>query len=547
MQLWSVVSFAGGVGLFLLGMKLLTDGLRVAAGGTLRHILTVATRSPATGIASGVLITAAVQSSSAVVFAIIGFVNAGLLTLSQAVGVIYGANVGTTLTSWVVAVVGFNVNLQALALPAIALGMALRVTGGRSRRAHLGDALAGLGLFFFGIDILRDSFAHLGDGVDLAALAGTGVPALLSFVVIGVILTALMQSSSAALAVTLTAAAGGLIPLHAAAAMVIGANLGTTSTAAFAAIGATAPARRAATAHVLFNVVTGIAAFAALPALLPLVDWIAGWPGTPGNIALALAVFHSVTKLIGVALMWPLTPAMVRYLERRFRTAREDRAQPRHLDRNIVTMPALGIDALALELQRMGEMSRAMLAASLSSEQAAERMLLEKDEVERLGVAINEFAAELGGNAGDAGVEDALASALRVQQYYLDIAERAVEVSRLAPDVELPEGELAELAARYRSAVADFIDATDVRRSRRGGEALDEQRRALESEYQSLKGRLLRAASTGAIGPHRLTRVLDQFSALRRAVDQAAKAAVHCRPLLEPYGPAGGTPVSESG
>ena len=174
MNLHLALTFLGGVGLFLLGMRLMTDGLKVAAGDALREILARGTATTPRGIISGIGITAVVQSSSAVIFATVGFVNAGLLTLFQAIGVIIGSNIGTTATSWLVALVGFKVDLQALALPAVAIGMLLRVTGQGKRRAYLGDALTGFGIFFLGLDVLKASFGDFGEGFDLAGALGEG-------------------------------------------------------------------------------------------------------------------------------------------------------------------------------------------------------------------------------------------------------------------------------------------------------------------------------------------------------------------------------------
>src|SRR5690606_28389970 len=157
-----IITLFGGIGLFLLGMRLMTDGLTASAGGGLRTILAGATRSRRRALASGLLITTGVQSSSAVIFATIGFVNAGLLSLGQAIGLVYGANLGTTLTSWLVAVAGFNLNLRALALPAIGLGGMAWAISRTSRWGALGQAVAGFGLFFLGIDVLRDAFDGLG-------------------------------------------------------------------------------------------------------------------------------------------------------------------------------------------------------------------------------------------------------------------------------------------------------------------------------------------------------------------------------------------------
>ena len=256
MTIGSVATLVGGVGLFLLGMRFMTQGLRMAAGRALRNILGKWTRTVFRGILSGFLITALVQSSSAVTVAVIGFVNAGLMSLSQTVGMIYGSNVGTTVTGWIVAAVGLDVNIKALALPLIGLGAVLRLIGENDRRAHLGDALAGFGLFFLGIEVLQSSFMGIGKSVSLDA-GGGGILGVTIFLGIGFGLTTLMQSSSAAMAVVLTACAGGLVPLTSAAGAVIGTNIGTTSTAALSAIGATANARKVAWVHVIFNLVTG--------------------------------------------------------------------------------------------------------------------------------------------------------------------------------------------------------------------------------------------------------------------------------------------------
>ncbi|MEQ8514773.1 MAG: Na/Pi symporter, partial [Chromatocurvus sp.] len=285
----TIANFLGGIGLFLLGMRLMTDGLKVAAGGALRELLKAATGSRLRALLFGAGITALVQSSSAVIFATIGFVNAGLLSLGPAVNLIIGANLGTTLTSWIVALVGFKLDLKLFAMPMIAIGTALWLSGA-SRRGALGGAIIGFGVFFLGLDVLKDAFSGLDQALDLAAFAGDGILALLMFTGIGVLLTLLMQSSSAALAVTLTAAAQGVISLEAAAGIVVGANIGTTSTAVFSTIGATAAARRTAASHVVFNVIAGVLALLLLPWLIA----VAGRSAAPVASAImrATAISH---------------------------------------------------------------------------------------------------------------------------------------------------------------------------------------------------------------------------------------------------------------
>ncbi|MGY6518081.1 MAG: Na/Pi cotransporter family protein [Lysobacteraceae bacterium] len=521
MSLASILQFAGGIGLFLLGMRLMSDGLKVAAGPALRSLLASATRSRGRGVASGVLITSLVQSSSAVIFATIGFVNAGLLNLGQAIGVVFGANLGTTLTSWIVALVGFNVDLQVLAMPAVAIGMGLWIAGG-GRRAALGQALVGFGIFFLGLDVLKDSFQGLGDGFDLQQLAGDGLWTILLFALAGTVLTVLMQSSSATLAVTLTAAAGGTIPMTAAAAMVIGAKIGTTSTAAFAVFGATADARRAAAAHVAFNLVTALIALPLLLWLLQLAGWLAQAVGAQAQPATVLAVFHTLTALLGLAVLWPLTGRLVALLQRRFGGVQADPAQPRHLDRHVLGTPRLALDAADRELRRLAAIALGLARQALSREDGDGGLEREREVVERLGEAVMQFAGGVQG--GDPVVEQALPNAVRVAQYYRGVGDRSVELARLPRPREIDPA-LAEALDELHALALQTLDVADPALCEPDPEAVDAARAAFEEAYQALKGRLLRAGGRGELGPGALVRLLDRESALRRIIDQSSKAA----------------------
>jgi phosphate:Na+ symporter len=533
-----IFTFAGGIGLFLLGMRLMTDGLKVAAGDALRSILASATRSPQRGIASGLLITTAVQSSSAVIFATIGFVNAGLLTLHQSIGIVYGANLGTTLTSWVVAVVGFNVNLRALALPAIGIGMALWVTAGTSRRGALGQAIAGFGLFFLGIDVLRDGFEGLGGRMSPEAWIEHGVLGLAAFVVSGALLTVLMQSSSAALAVTLTAAASGLVPVQAAAAMIIGANVGTTSTAVFASIGATSPAKRVAAAHVLFNVVTAIAAMILMPVLLWLAQGINSLLAATPQAAITLALFHTSTKLLGIGLMWPLTSRFVPLLEKRFRSAEEDETRPQYLDNNVLTTPALAIDALGLELQRTGDIAHRLCGDALSGENSnPERLSRGHAALENLQEVIGEFTSSIHRHQQDAELVATLPSVMRVVQYHVNMGELAQELARLQTEAHTEHAELTMLLMRQRANAEAVLNATRVDTEHWNRSAAEAALAHFETAYQSTKTRLLRAGTAGDISPRRMAALLEHGSILRRVCEQATKAALHLDQFLDLHRP----------
>lgn len=528
MSFHSLMVILGGIGLFLLGMRLMTEGLTTAAGNTLRVILSSATHSRARAIASGIAITALVQSSSAVIFTVVGFVNASLLSLGQAVGVIYGSNLGTTLTSWIVALLGFDLDLEAFALPAIGFGMTVSIVAGTKRYGAVGRALAGFGLFFLGINVLQDSFADIGDVIALESWAGHGILSLLLFLIIGIVMTVLMQSSSAALAVTLTATAGGLIPLTAAAAMVIGANVGTTSTGLLAVIGATAPAKRAASAHVIFNLVTGGISFLLLLPILWVVQHIALLLGSQNNLATTLALFHTFVNLLGLFIMWPFTNILVNALERRFHSVEEDESRPQFLDRNVQATPSLAVDALAQELHRMNAFAILLAKEAISAESSPDGNLERGHRVlENLSYAISEFASGIPRSQMRDEQLAALPDAQRVAQYLVNVAEHAREMVPKEVAPALPDEQIQLARDGLRAAAASLLDQTKVDRADWDVHALNELRAHFESQYQALKAQYLRAGTTGVLEPRTMAASLERLSALHRVIDQAVKAAVY--------------------
>ncbi|HVY62755.1 MAG TPA: Na/Pi symporter [Planctomycetota bacterium] len=335
-----VTAILGGVGLFLLGMALLTDGLKAAAADSLRRALARFTGGPVQALLSGAVVTALAQSSSATTAATIGFVSAGLLTFPQALGVVYGANVGTTSTGWLVALLGLDLSIGALAMPLVAAG-ALARTLLRGRGASVGLALAGFGLLFIGIDALQAGMKGLAEKVSPAAFPGDTPAGRLLLVGIGVAMTVVIQSSSAAVAMTLTALHAGTIALDQAAALVIGQNVGTTATAVIASIGGSVSAKRTALAHVAFNCLTGVVAFALLPLFVRAASAVAARiGGEPG--ATSLAAFHTGFNLLGVALFLPFTgrfAALIAWLVRE-----RGPALTRNLDPSTAAFPAVAVE-----------------------------------------------------------------------------------------------------------------------------------------------------------------------------------------------------------
>lgn len=310
-----VTSLLGGLGMFLLGMVLLTEGLKALAGDALRRILMRFVSGPVTGVAWGTLVTALVQSSTATTVMTVGFVSAGLMTFAQSVGVIFGANLGTTSTGWIVSQLGFKVPLEVVAPPIVLVGAAFRLLT-RGKPSHFGTAIAGFGLLFIGIDMLQQGMSGAASHVspaDLPGLSGgmTGRAMLMGF---GFLLTLVMQSSSASMATTLAAVASGAIDLTQAAALIVGQNIGTTPTAIAASIGGPAAAKRTALAHVLFNVLTAGVAFLTLPWMLRASEWVAASVGM-GDEPTVLAAFHTSFNLMGIALLLPMVRPYSRLIE----------------------------------------------------------------------------------------------------------------------------------------------------------------------------------------------------------------------------------------
>jgi phosphate:Na+ symporter len=295
----------GGLCLFLYGMKVMSDGIQQGAGDGFRRALNFMTRNRVAGVITGFVVTGIIQSSSAVTVMVVSFVNAGLLTLTQSIGVIMGANIGTTVTAWIVSLIGFSMKISLLALPAVGIGFVFAIIKWKYR--VLGEAILGFGLLFLGLDFLTRSMPQLGNSFNfitnfsdqgfLSSLVGMGA---------GLVITLIVHSSSASTAVVITMAFNGIISYEMSAAMILGANIGTTIDAALAAIGTKTAARQAALVHVLFNIIGTCWALPLLKPLLALVNFVT--PGTmtgvfqdpmvPTHLAMLHTVFNMVNTIV---------------------------------------------------------------------------------------------------------------------------------------------------------------------------------------------------------------------------------------------------------
>lgn len=332
----------GGLGLFLLGMIIMTDGLRALAGDSTRRALFRFTSSPFSGVMTGTLSTAILQSSSATTVAAVGFVAAGLLTFPEALGIIFGANIGTTITGWLVALFGFKFKLGVLMMPMVFSGALLKLFF-QGRIASTGLALAGFGLIFVGITNLQEGMAALQGIVSFERLPGDTMGGRFSLVLLGIIFTLITQSSSAGVAAALTALFTGLIGFEQAAAMVIGMDIGTTVTAAAATVGGSIGARRTGYSHVIYNLFIGTAAFFLLDAYIWLWE-ISISGGVGSNPEIALVAFHTSFNVLGVIVLLPVTRRFARLLE--WIVPGSDDNYIDRLDKSLLDSPALALTAL---------------------------------------------------------------------------------------------------------------------------------------------------------------------------------------------------------
>ena len=307
---YDFLKLIGSLGLFLYGMKIMSEGLQKVAGDRLRSILTAMTTNRVTGVLTGVLITALIQSSSATTVMVVSFVNAGLLTLAESISVIMGANIGTTVTAWIISIFGFKVDMAAFALPLLAIALPL-IFSGKSNRKSIGEFIFGFSFLFMGLSYLKANAPDLNANPEMLAFVQNytdmGFFSILLFLFIGTILTMIVQASAATMAITLIMCANGWISLELGAALVLGENIGTTITANLAALTANTQAKRAALAHFVFNVFGVIWVLIIFHPFMQLVNWVVDTFFQTNNpevaISYKLSAFHSIFNICNVCLL----------------------------------------------------------------------------------------------------------------------------------------------------------------------------------------------------------------------------------------------------
>lgn len=364
----TTLNLLGGLAIFLFGMKIMSDGLQKVSGEKMRQLLSVATTNRFAATFCGALVTSIIQSSSATTVMVVGFTSAGLLTLYQALGVIFGANIGTTLTAWIVSLFGFSFQISLFALPVIAIGFFAQFIPRAIVVRRIGETMVGFGLLFLGLDLMKNAIpADFAQNPQVVAWISKFRPDnllnLLTLIVSGTVLTVILQSSSAVMAMTLTCAAAGIIDFPTACALVLGENIGTTITANLAAIGASKDARRAALGHFLFNVIGVFWVTCIFSHFVDFIDWLV--PGSPYTketsvltavLPYHISAFHTVFNLINTAIMLPFLKQLAK-LTLIFipKTKREDKKENEliFLSTRFTQTPELALIAVRKEVERM--------------------------------------------------------------------------------------------------------------------------------------------------------------------------------------------------
>ena len=552
----TTISILGGVGLFLLGMAIMTDGLKGLAGSSLRTVLGKAAATPLSGAFWGAVVTLLVQSSSATTMTTIGLVSAGILTFPQGLGLVFGANVGTTGTAWLVALIGVRVSLSSYALPMIFIGALVKLLG-RGRLAAAGASLAGFALVLYGLTTLQQGMGGLAEQLhpsDLPSVLGAagvgllpGLVGLLSLVVVGLVMTAVMQSSTAAIAVTLSAFYAGAVGLEQGCALIIGQNIGTATSSAMAAIGASTTAKRLAVAYILFKLIAALIALILFPFTTPL---LARATSTIDGVTL-LAAYHTAYNVVGVLVLMPAIDGFTRLVERLL----PERGSPltRGLDRAALVNPVVAVEAVrrtvALAIETLCDLTISTLRG-LSDGKSGLTALGAADALRQA----REFLSEVSGPPDSKEEELRLTSTLHALDHASRFADIAQEEAALTAAKDADEDaralELCEKAMRSAAlAVSDIAAETALSDAAEPIKSLDTPSAdsALAKVEQCANmlrdlRRMHRRATLSAVGTGNLTvdKAMAQVDAVQRVealARHAWRSAAHLHGRGEPNAP----------
>jgi phosphate:Na+ symporter len=517
----------GGLALFIMGMRIMGDGLQKTAGDRLRHMIEVLTSNPLLAVVVGALVTAVVQSSSATTVMVVGFVNGGLMTLRQAVGIIMGANIGTTITAQIIAF-----QLDKYALPAIALGVAFQLFGRRRTQQYLGEVLFGFGILFLGMGIMKDSMAPLQEIPAFSeAMTRFGQNPALGAIT-GFAVTGAIQSSSATIGMLQALAGNGLVSLKTALPILFGDNVGTTVTAMLSSVGTNLTARRAALVHFMFNLI-GATLFLTV---LPLVEWAV--VKTSSDIVRQIANAHTMFNVINVAIQLPFAGLLVAIVHRLL-PGEDDvlRRGPQFLDKRLFNTPSLAVTAIKKELYRMGQLASDMLAEAMRAFQNGDQNVIQgayekEDVINELEKEVTRYVVVLSGFEISDLQSNQLSSLIDIVndiERVGDHAENILELAEVKCDRRLPLSESAHqdlrvMYERVDAAVKDAIQALWEQNDELALRVVEH-----ENEVDAMERDLRRAhigrLNAGTCHPESGVIYLDVLSNLERIADHASSIA----------------------
>jgi len=476
-SIWfGIIVLFGGLGMFIYGMILMNEGLQLAAGDRLRRMLETFTKTRYRGLAAGTVVTSLIQSSSATTVMLVGFVNAGLMTFTQSLGVILGANIGTTITAQIVA---FNVILY-LSFPCIGIGLLLFMIGNRKVVKYSGEILLGFGLLFLGMEIMKGAMAPLKNSGTFESWITTLGSNWFLGLLLGIIITSIVQSSSAttsllvAMGSTGVLSIGGADPLRIAIPIILGCNIGTCITAWIASIGTSLPAKRVAWAHYIFKISAVILVLPFLAWYPTLVRWVSeGLGASPDNIGRQVAWAHTIFNVILTLIWLPFVPQFAGLVKRiKKGTEPEMLRDPLFLDPRIFHSPAIAIEMARKEITRMGHITLDMLKTSLGFlnklERGGKKQLMELESiVDGLAHSITEYLSKLSQEPLTDEQSDQLVGFMHAVNDIERIGDHAENIMYLAVNkVESGGGftpsanmELGEITATVTEMYAGIIDA----------------------------------------------------------------------------------------
>ena len=497
----------GGLGLFLLGMVVLTEGLRQLAGSALRRLLSEFTKTPIRGVAAGAMSTAVIQSSSATTVTAVGFVGAGLLTFPQGLGIVLGANIGTTVTGWIVAIVGFKLHLGLIVLPLVLVGVLLRLFS-NTRLRHIGWALAGFGLLFVGIDAMQQGMAQFEGTITPDDFPEDTLFGRLQLVLLGIVITLVTQSSSAGVATALVALSAGTISFEQAAAMVIGMDVGTTCTAVLATIGGSTTARRTGYGHVIYNLMTGTLAFFLLtPFAATVGPWIG--EGVAGNAQISLVAFHSTFNAVGVLLVLPFTRPFANLIVRLV----PERGPPllRRLDLRLLRDPLAAVDATTATIRDIFNELTSILLDLLDPEKEAptnrERLVAVVEALQ----ATRDYVEQIRTDPSDKQAHWRHVAAMHALDHLLRLSHRCSQEARV--EVLQSEARLCRLARVLYGAASSYLGQKELPAAER---RFDRLRALLREQRHIYRARMVEAAAQRRISADTTLRRLDSVRWLHR-------------------------------